>query len=75
MWSNSQFPADLVTFTEEILKRKVHFLCSAHLKINLKQSVELSRDSFLWLSSVSLLLILIWVINILIEKLKPQIGD
>ena len=40
-----------------------------------KQSVELSKDSFLWLSSVSLLLILTWVINILIEKSKPQIGD
>ena len=39
-----------------------------------KQSVELSKDSFLWLSSVSLLLILTWVINILIEKSKPQIG-
>ena len=23
-----QFPADLVTFTEEILNRKFHFLCS-----------------------------------------------
>ena len=28
MWPNSQFPADLVTFTEEILNRKFHFLCS-----------------------------------------------
>ena len=24
-----QFPADLVTFTEEILNGKLHFLCSA----------------------------------------------
>ena len=29
MWPNEQFPADLVTFTEEILSGKVHFLCSA----------------------------------------------
>ena len=29
MWPNSQFPADLVTFTEEMLNRKLHFLCSA----------------------------------------------
>ena len=29
MWSNLQFPADLVTFTEEILNGKLDFLCSA----------------------------------------------
>ena len=28
MWANPQFPADLVTFTEEILNGKLHFLCS-----------------------------------------------
>ena len=28
MWPNRQFPADLVTFTEEILNGKLHFLCS-----------------------------------------------
>ena len=28
MWPNSQEPAALVTFTEEILIRKLHFLCS-----------------------------------------------
>ena len=26
MWPNPQFPADLVTFTEEILNEKLHFL-------------------------------------------------
>ena len=26
MWPNPQFPADLVTLTEEILKEKLHFL-------------------------------------------------
>ena len=29
MWLNRQFPADLVTFTEEILDGKLYFLCSA----------------------------------------------
>ena len=29
MWSNTQFPADLVIFTEETLNGKLHFLCSA----------------------------------------------
>ena len=28
MWPNPQFPVDLVTFTEEILNRKLYFLCS-----------------------------------------------
>ena len=28
MWPNWQFPADLVTVTEEILNGKLHFLCS-----------------------------------------------
>ena len=28
MWPNPQFPADLVTFTEEILNEKLHFLYS-----------------------------------------------
>ena len=28
MSPNPRFPADLVTFTEEILKEKLHFLCS-----------------------------------------------
>ena len=28
MWSNPQFPADLVTFTEEILNGKLYFLVS-----------------------------------------------
>ena len=27
-WPNSQFPADLVTFTEEIHNGKLHFLCT-----------------------------------------------
>ena len=28
MWPSPQFSADLVTFTEEILNGKLHFLCS-----------------------------------------------
>ena len=31
MWPNPLFPADLVTVTEEILNRKLHFLCSVTL--------------------------------------------
>ena len=32
MWPNPQETVDLVTFTEEILNGKLHFLCSANLK-------------------------------------------
>ena len=28
MWPNPHFPADMFTFTEEILNGKLHFLCS-----------------------------------------------
>ena len=28
MWPNTQFPADLITFAEEILNGKFNFLCS-----------------------------------------------
>ena len=34
MWPNPQFPADLVTFTEEILNGKFHFLCGESCKCN-----------------------------------------
>ena len=36
MWPNPQFPADLVTFTEEILNGKLHFLCSVKYVLVLK---------------------------------------
>ena len=32
MWPNPQFPADLVTFTEEILNGKLPFICSVRDK-------------------------------------------
>ena len=32
MWPNLQYPADLVTFTKEILNEKLHFLCSEDLE-------------------------------------------
>ena len=42
MWQNLQFPADLVTFAEQIHNGKLHFLCSEklnsgdYIKSNLK---------------------------------------
>ena len=34
MWPNPPFPAGLVTFTEEILNEKLHFLSSDHETID-----------------------------------------
>ena len=36
-----KFPADLVTFTEEILNGKLHFLCSVSKKYHQKSNREL----------------------------------
>ena len=36
MRKNLQFPADLVTFTEEILNGTLNFLCSAKRKVLMK---------------------------------------
>ena len=40
-----QFPADLVTFTEEILNEKIHFLCS----VNKMLKTYLCNICFLWI--------------------------
>ena len=37
MGPNPQFAADMVTFTEEILNGKLHFLCSAGAELKLVQ--------------------------------------
>ena len=44
---NPQFPADLVTFTEEILKGKLHFLCgvTSHIFFFNKEE-EISNVNF-----------------------------
>ena len=40
MWPNSQFPADLVTFTEEILNGKFQSLRGASLLVRVSWSCE-----------------------------------
>ena len=37
MWKNQQFPADLVTFTEEIFNENLHYLCSELRSVRLYQ--------------------------------------
>ena len=38
----TQLPADLFTFTEEILNGKIHFLCSVRNNLDFAQTVCLS---------------------------------
>ena len=40
MWPNTQETADLVTFTEEILNRKLHLMCSERTNDNLSRYVK-----------------------------------
>ena len=43
MWLSPQFPADLVTFTEEILNGKLHFLYSAPPDINIDNTLYITQ--------------------------------
>ena len=45
MWPNPQLPADLVTFIEEILNGKLHFLCSGGASSELGTEILLISDS------------------------------
>ena len=46
MWPNPQFSADLVTFAEEILNEKLHFLCSVCISNNFKRMWEILKKRF-----------------------------
>ena len=46
MWPNPQFPADLVTLTEEIRNEKLHFLCSAKSVIFYESQLNILADFF-----------------------------
>ena len=44
MWPNLQFPTEFVTFTEEILHGKLHFLCNVEENLT---SMKLSLEPYL----------------------------
>ena len=46
MWPNPQFPADFFTFTEEILREKLDFLCSVNSDALITVSVEAFLDYY-----------------------------
>ena len=41
---NSKFPEDLVTFTEESLNGKLHFLCSINVNLLLETSMAIPAN-------------------------------
>ena len=59
MWPNPKGTADLVTFTEEILNRKLNFLCS----YSLKWCISISKSGFrnILISNVELRVMLLLV--------------
>ena len=66
MWPNKQFPADFVTFTEEILHGKLHFLCSVLYCI-----VQFRNVKF----KFKLLLTLRWYLSVGIDiSVKNRVG-
>ena len=66
MWPNPQFPEDLVTFTKEILNRKLHFLCSVRLvRLQISMVVKIDRREK-W--KVSYMQVTSW------EKVSDKIG-
>ena len=48
MWPNPQFSADLVTFTEEILNEKFHFLCSSICDLDLYRAQKTRAGPVGW---------------------------
>ena len=47
MWPYPQFPADFVTFTEEILNGKLHFLCSGRDRLMINESTVTPKNYIL----------------------------
>ena len=40
MWPGPEFSTDWVTFTDEVLDKKLHFLCSANQQKNIKSEIK-----------------------------------
>ena len=60
MRPNRQFPADMSTFTEKILNKKPHFMCSLTLKLlaleGVRNSIRSDSKNFQKRSKINLLL-------------------
>ena len=62
MWPKSQFPPDSVTFTEEILNGKLHFLCSAGDDKIAKLIIRNDINPFLIIIATTIMMI-IWSVT------------
>ena len=64
-FSKAQFSADLVTFTEEILNEKLHFLCSVweSLPLPLCHMIEIDLHRLYFLSARQLLALIVLTKN------------
>ena len=55
MCLNPELPADLVTFTEEILNGKLHFLCSVacyHVRRKAQRFVKLNNGNIKYITNI-----------------------
>ena len=84
MWPNPQETVEMATFTEEILNRKLHFLCSDMWEysrifyavncMKVKKVVKLYSNNVLLLFKIILTLNIIWQRNLLSILKKSWSG-
>ena len=67
MWSNPQFPVDLVTFTEDILNGKLQFLYSDSSAI-FRQIFENQKMNMTWNETILNDIELRWIFNNVFSK-------
>ena len=54
MWPNPQFCVDLVTFTEEIINEKLHFLCIVPIAVTNISIMKVSEENCYKLKSMEI---------------------
>ena len=76
MRPNLQETTDLVTFTEEILNKKLHFLCSVNERLRVIFSIDSLRNKYVFIAlNISLYGVLIifdkiFVITVILDKMN-----
>ena len=69
MWPNPQEPGDLVTFTEEILNGKLHFLCSVWFE-GVCHSLQTARQLCYFSNTLLIQLILLLFVSYYLVFIK-----
>ena len=65
MWPNPQFPVDLVTFTEETLYGKLHFLCNENYR-----KIKYWVFTITWKNQYNLISIMCFIISRIIWPIR-----